>query len=311
MSWGVGWKTPTLVAVLCVFALTVWATAADAISWPWGLLVVAICTTLVGVTSGYIPSIRESVLRRHRELKAARAAWDAVGEPVAKGLPVSPAGWLRADRAVVEFTGREAELAELRAWYESEGSGPVRVLVGGGGVGKTRLALQVAAEWVALGAEWQMVTPGQESGAVAAARGVTSGPVLLVVDYAETRAGLEELLRAVLGDPEVLVLLVARSLGEWWDRLVEKTPAVVRQMLSAVRPVRLDTPVKADVSDADLVWAAVPYFCRALGIDQPKHLEFDLPPGRAPMLVLHAAALVAVLRFQSDPRSCWIWPPTM
>jgi len=38
------------------------------------------------------------------------------------GADAGPAGLLRAERAIVEFTGREAQLAELRGWYESYGS---------------------------------------------------------------------------------------------------------------------------------------------------------------------------------------------
>jgi hypothetical protein len=55
-------------------------------------------------------------------LEAARAVWDAVGEPMLSGADAGPAGLLRAERAIVEFTGREAQLAELRGWYESYGS---------------------------------------------------------------------------------------------------------------------------------------------------------------------------------------------
>ena len=110
------------------------------------------------------------------------------------GAPLGPAGWLRADRLVVEFTGREAELAELRTWCEQGSGGPVRVLVGAGGVGKSRLALQVASEWAATGAVWGMIAaePGGW-GASGRARGNLC-PVLLIVDYAETRTGLPELL---------------------------------------------------------------------------------------------------------------------
>jgi hypothetical protein len=48
--------------------------------------------------------------------------WDAVGEPMLSGADAGPAGLLRAERAIVEFTRREAQLAELRGWYESYGS---------------------------------------------------------------------------------------------------------------------------------------------------------------------------------------------
>ncbi|MFD0656111.1 hypothetical protein [Thermocatellispora tengchongensis] len=45
--------------------------------------------------------------------------------------------------------------------------------------------------------------------------------MLLVVDYAETRTGLAALLQQVAADTgrRVRVLLLARSAGEWWQRL--------------------------------------------------------------------------------------------
>jgi hypothetical protein len=121
--------------------------------------------------------------------------------------------------------------------------------------------------------------------------------VLLVVDYAETRPRLG----ALLDDQgPVRVLLLARSLGEWLDRLAEESAPAVARLLSAGSPVLLDAPV-ADAPDADLAAAAVPFFASALGVAPPSGTVFDLPPVRVPVLVLHAAALVAVLRFRQDP----------
>jgi hypothetical protein len=101
---------------------------------------------------------RDSELARvEQDRVAARTLWDAISEPLAKGPPSGPAGWLRPDRAVVRFTGRETELAELRAWCKPKGTGQVRVLIGAGGVGKTRLALRVAAEWDAGGTDTAVV----------------------------------------------------------------------------------------------------------------------------------------------------------
>ena len=57
------------------------------------------------------------------------------------------------------------------------------------------------------------------------------------------------------------------------------------------------------MSDADLAAAAVPCFARALKVPVPAQVEFQLPAPQVPVpvLVLHAAALVAVLRSESDP----------
>ena len=132
---------------------------------------------------------------------------------------------------------------------------------------------------------------------MAAARGVTAGPVLLIVDYAETRAHLGALLEAVLADPgPVRVLLVARSLGEWWVRLKEQSPYAVARFLDQAHPVQLDAALDEGKTDAALVAAAVPFFARALDAPLPASVTFELQEERVPVLVLHAAALVTVLR---------------
>ena len=175
------------------------------------------------------------------------------------------------------------------------------MVVGAGGVGKTRLALEIGEEWETGGRTRVLVASGKEAEALEKARGVTAGPVLLVVDYAETRTGLGDLLRAVLDDPgPVRVLLLARSLGEWWDRLAEESSPGEAQLLSAVSPIRLEAQIE-DVPDADLAVAALPFFATKLGVTPPGGVVFDLPPGRVPVLVLHAAALVAVLRSMTSP----------
>ncbi len=306
----VGWKLPALSAVLIVVALTLAGVAAgQVIGGPAGAFAGAVPGALAAVVAGFVPSLRDADRSRRAELArrlehraGAQAAWAAIGEPVAEAGRGGPAALLRPDRGVVDFTGREKERDALRAWWVSDRRRSARVVVGAGGVGKTRLALKVAEEWAAGGRGWQPVAAGKEASALAVARNATSGPVLLVVDYAETRSGLEALLGDVLADRGVVrVLLIARSLGEWWERLIEKSAPAVGGLLTEAAPVRLEPPVTADVSDAALVAAAMPYFARALGMEAPARAEFELPAGRVPILVAHAAALIAVLRSAGNP----------
>jgi tetratricopeptide (TPR) repeat protein len=211
---------------------------------------------------------------------------------------------LRPDRETVTFTGRAAELGELRAWCASEPARTVRILYGDAGVGKTRLALEIAAEHKAAGGEWRLVAAGQEAGAVAAARASTTGPLLLVVDQAEARAGLDELLRAVPEDPgPVRVLLIARALGEWWDRLISASEPAAARLLTEAAPLRLAARLSEDASDTDLARAALTYFARALSIAVPEQVTVEPAARPMPVLVLHAAALVALLRSYPFPAS--------
>jgi tetratricopeptide (TPR) repeat protein len=145
--------------------------------------------------------------------------------------PQSP-GWLRempsrmlnARRAVVAFTGREGELAELRRWRDSGSELAVRWLHSPGGQGKTRLAARLAAESASAG--WKVVTafhgpdadrpePGSQDMRLADASGL-----LMIVDYADRwrLTNLTWLLKNALlhqtGVP-TRVLMVARSADSW------------------------------------------------------------------------------------------------
>jgi hypothetical protein len=161
---------------------------------------------------------------------AASEAPPVMGRPATVDAGAGLAALLRPESGTVAFTGRAAELEELRAWRASNPVRAVRVLCGEAGVGKTRLALEIAAEHNAAGGKWRPVSVGQEADAVRAARAASAAPLLLIVERAETREGLDELLRAVLKDPgAVRVLLIARALGEWWDKLIEASdPAMSR-----------------------------------------------------------------------------------
>jgi hypothetical protein len=209
---------------------------------------------------------------------------------------------LRPDQHVVEFTGRVVEQTTLTSWCASAEGRSVRIISGPGGSGKTRLALRAAAVFEAGRGQWQLVPAGSEAHAVAAARARTPGPLLLVVDNAEARPELAPLLAAVLGDPgRIRVLLLARALGEWWGQLIEQSEPAIRLMLTEAEPLQLVRPVAPDIGDGELARAALPHFASALHLAVPLQVRFGLPAQRMPVLLLHAAALVAVLRSAAAP----------
>ena len=167
-------------------------------------------------------------------------------------------------------------------------------------MGKTRLALEIAAEHRADGGDCRVVPAGQEAGIIEAARAASAAPLLFIVEHAETRDQLDQLLRAVLKDPgSVRVLLLTRVLGEWWDRLIGASDPAMSKLLSKTEPLRLAAPVSEDASDADLAEAAVPYLARALSVDVPERVRVELADRRVPVLEIHAATLLALLRFST------------
>ncbi|MFD1116240.1 tetratricopeptide repeat protein, partial [Sphaerisporangium aureirubrum] len=241
---------------------------------------------------------REAARVESERNKKIRQDFDAVGELPTGG---SRAGLLRPEEGVVPFAGRQDERGRLAEWCAGAAPVSVLLLTGAGGVGKTRLVFRVMED---LPKQWssKRVDEGQEVAAVSAAVSL-GGWVLLVVDYAETRAGLPQIMAAIarvraegVVEGRLRVLLVARQVGEWWDQLGADVP-VVRELVEDTLVVELAVALDDQRSDADVVRAALPYFADRLGVDVPQRIVVEMPggQGRLPVLVLHAAALVAVL----------------
>lgn len=140
---------------------------------------------------------------------------------------------LRAEEALVPFDpARQPDLDTLNSWLgDREWPNAVRLITGAGGLGKTRLALELCQ---------QRATDGWHTGFLDAQLEpremkraweqlyAFNMPVLVVIDYAETRQPvLLAFVKAILQQPgkhPVRILLLARDGGEWWDNLPSKDP---------------------------------------------------------------------------------------
>ena len=215
-----------------------------------------------------------------------------------QGLSDSPAGYLRAEEQVVSFRPRP-ELDVLRDWLAAENPAGVRLVTGDAGSGKTRLAIELASHAAEFGYRCYWVgADGEQQAAEAAVLG--PAPVLLLVDYAETRSALVAMLAGVLGGedgPAVRVLLVARSAGEWWQQLITESEARISDLLAATAPIPLG-PLSAPSGQEDVFRQALAAFAAKLNCDWP---DIAMPPlgTGAVVLVVHAAALLAVLDRQA------------
>lgn len=251
----------------------------------------------IGAVSGaFAPSVTSWVSDR----AAARARASGVA-----ALPRAvdrPSRLLDPTRGVVGFTGRERELTELIGWAENGEAVRVRLLTGAGGVGKTRLALQLLGRLREVGWVCHFVGDQQEAGALESIRAATGGRLLLVVDYAETRIGLSALLRAAADDSGLAlrVLLLARSGGQWWDLLGAGEPAV-RDLVAASPSGGYPMPLVVDreVADEDLIRQAMSTFAAELGVEIPGVVSITPSSSRSTVLELHSAALAAVLDWDS------------
>ena len=214
------------------------------------------------------------------------AEGDANGDGVAR--------YLRPEAEVVRFWAR-AELDELVKWVVSDEQVSVRLVIGAGGSGKTRLARQLGEKVTGLGCRSWWVPEGRETDAVQVSRD-GDVPVILVVDYAETRIALPIMLAVAaseLGGTNLRILMLARSAGEWWQQLQDGSPYKLSELLAASKPLTLG-PVTDAASQQQVFAEALSAFASLRGIPCPD-AQLQLADQNAVVLVVHAAALLAVL----------------
>jgi hypothetical protein len=165
--------------------------------------------------------------------------------------------------------------------------------------------VQLVSQLEPLGWRCIWVDQDQEADVVAKEREVTSGRLLLIVDYAETRLGLPELLRATAKDEgsALRVLLLARQAGDWWRQL-QGSQGVVRDLVAEADQVIEELPqTVVATSVVEILREAMPCFAEWLEMPEPDpelvSITGDMDHAR--MLDLHAAALAAVLVFPHRP----------
>jgi hypothetical protein len=156
------------------------------------------------------------------------AAAALVGLPQRPWRPgISPPGaLLRADiEGAVSFHGRRSEIESIETWCIGTAQIGVRLYTGAGGLGKTRLFIEMCQRLQARRWRAGFLDDRATRAPAATWRNLVNHPdsLFLVVDYAETRrAELIALLReafATDNDCRIRIVLLARAAGDWWDQL--------------------------------------------------------------------------------------------
>ncbi|WP_170154229.1 tetratricopeptide repeat protein [Actinoplanes italicus] len=225
-----------------------------------------------------------------------------------------PSRMLNSRFAVVEFVGRDVEMADLRSWREDRRSRSARWMYGAGGIGKSRLAAEFAAQSAAEGWLVAMATHGPGSvllppGSQDLRPDGTAG-LLLIVDYADrwpfqhltwllSNAQLHQ-----VGRP-TRILMLARTNDVW--------PAVRGSLANAQFSVS-STHLASLPDDAgsgnrtEMFTAARVAFGARYGLSEVASIDSPLPLNDEDMgltLAIHMAALVAVdayVRGRPPPR---------
>ena len=173
-----------------------------------------------GVLALVALSVWQGVRDQDERLEDLRTVLESFWPLVVDGQQHTVSSLLAANSAVARFVGRAAEREELVSWCLDRTGRRICVLAGLAGVGKSRLAVEVAR---ALPDQW--ITGRVVSGRIAEAiEKVLSckEPTLIVVDDAEAEADVVSLVRRVArlqgGKQQVKVLLVVRDgevFGKW------------------------------------------------------------------------------------------------
>ena len=236
-------------------------------------------------------------LKRALEPLLGKLAYAIAGLPILPfKLPDPPTRdleLLHAKHRAVDLVGRQTDLDALSEWLESPAPISARLLVGGAGTGKTRLAFELLLRVNAELPSWQA---GLLTGDALRKFDATKqhqdwtwpAPTLLVVDYAQTLAGpLKELLLALTdkrdaGRPPLRLLLLERHAGDWFDDLLRQEdsgPCPVRGLFHPPTPVPLtplpDGQLRRQILSQTLAKAARFTGKPALALPPESHLEFD------------------------------------
>jgi tetratricopeptide (TPR) repeat protein len=209
-------------------------------------------------------------------IAALRGLHDFVGLPVGldrghTNAPPTTMNVLRASQQTIPFRHREREIETLEQWTRLDVRNSIQLLYGPGGIGKTRLALEMVRRKNEAGWDAGFLKKDVQEVAVLVQG---SDPLLVVVDYAETKPRqARDLLRHVArydksdARPFIRVLLLARTLGDWWDHLTAQHSETELLVDRSPSPQRLEPLPQTDRTAG---WQeAVARFAQVLGRPVP------------------------------------------
>jgi tetratricopeptide (TPR) repeat protein len=219
-------------------------------------------------------------------------------QPVSRRFRPPPSRLLHPEHGLVPFLGRELLLDQIVGWPQGPDR-PVLLVTGGGGSGKTRLGREACVQMLMAGWDAGLADDQRRIGAP---MDRLQRPTLLVVDDADLRTGLIAALVGYLrwddAGPEVRLLLLARSVGTWWDRLVRQQELDGAYTMLDVDRHPVPPAGRAEhFRCASTAFAAYHDPCTPLA-QAPTELD---DPAYAEPLLIHIAALLRMVATPATP----------
>lgn len=213
-----------------------------------------------------------------------------------------PGALLRADiDCPVPFHGREQEIIEWTIWADAPAPFSARLITGRGGMGKTRLLIELVRFLSERGWRTGFLDRAAKdlSDSVWSRTFAGGPPILLVIDYAEHQSEqIATIVRSAMtnnGRRQIRLVMLARSGADWWERL-RRAGDGVGEILSGPATSRLELrPVAADIAARMKSYAlAKAHFAEILGRDASAAEPDYGDPEFGRVLLLHMMALAAV-----------------
>jgi hypothetical protein len=211
---------------------------------------------------------------------------------------------VRAEFAVVPFHARARTLVELDDWCAQGPETAFRLYTGAGGMGKTRLMIEVSGRLRARG--WRAGFLARGGPPAWDALFDSDTPLLITVDYAELqRTELRTLVEHALSRQrgrKVRLVALARGRGDWWQDLARTLHGIGDFLSGPATSVETLSPVAGTPAERlDSFQRAAKSFAARLGRPVPPLDQIDMTPGYYDrILFVHLAALAAVLGQQAS-----------
>jgi hypothetical protein len=236
---------------------------------------------------------------REELIRGIEAAMVAIPRPRWNDM-LPPGALLRAEYRVVPFHGRDRETGDLQAWCDNAAAVGVWLYTGAGGMGKSRLLIEQCDRLVRQG--WRAGFLERDADKSDTRRWsflLRPGKLFVVIDYAEIRRdAVVALLRMVRTAPPecIRVVLLARSVGDWWDNLRAESEGVGDLLMGPTTRWLSLGPLALSLEDRLASYRmAAERFSHVLGKGAlPNPAEDLAAPHFERILLVHMMALAAV-----------------
>jgi hypothetical protein len=276
----------------------------------WDIIPPYLSTVTALVPAGNVAAEVESEIAKWERQAGGAAASALITIPrrIWRAKYSPPGALLRPDYdRSVPFHGRQRELIDLDQWCNARAGIAVRLYTAAGGMGKTRLFIELCSRLTGVGWHTGFLSSNSRQAPVELWQTLSGRwqKTLVVIDYAETRREeLISLLRAVDRRQQTIeqkqerfrIVLLARAADYWWDTMKAQEDCVGELLSGPATTKHRLAPLAMTYEERRESYSkALTAFADALGSAKPSDFPSDLSAEHFErVLLLHMSALATI-----------------